>query len=98
MTTHIDAATVSALTSGTTAATVATTSALGIINEYAVIAGLLISVISLIAAVYFKVSAMRKEDLRYQEELKHRQLESLRAQQQMDTLVAMLENIKDDGA
>lgn len=95
MSAHLpDAANANIIGSGATAATVATTSAMGVINEYAVVIGLLVSLISLIAGICFKISASRKEDERRAEELAHRAEEAKRqAQQQMDALAEMVKSI-----
>ena len=89
----LDAANANIIGSGATAATVATTSALGVINEYAVVIGLLLSVVSLIAGVCFKISASRKEDVRRAEELALRAEEAKRQAQQLEALTAMVQSI-----
>jgi len=94
MSAHLpDAANANIIGSGATAATVATTSAMGVINEYAVVIGLLVSLISLIAGICFKISASRKEDERRAEELAHRAEEAKRQAQQLEALAAMVESI-----
>lgn len=94
MSAHLpDAANANIIGSGATAATVATTSALGVINEYAVVIGLAVSLVSLVAGICFKISASRKEELRRKEELAYRTEEAKRAQQQMDALAAMVQSI-----
>mgnify|MGYP000020550380 CR=1 FL=1 len=87
----LDAANANIIGSGATAATVATTSALGVINEYAVVIGLLVSIISLIAGICFKISSSRKEALLREEELRYREQEAERARQQFDALAKMVE-------
>jgi len=94
MSVHLPDATNASITvSGTTGVTVAATSAMGVINEWAVVIGLVISLMSLIVGVCFKVSASRKEAARRDEELKYREAESKRAQQQIDALTAMVESV-----
>jgi len=94
MSAHLpDAANANIIGSGATAATVATTSAMGVINEYAVVIGLLVSLISLIAGICFKISSSRKEDERRAEELAHRAEEAKRQAQQLEALAAMVESI-----
>lgn len=94
MSAHLpDAANANIIGSGATAATIAGTSALGVINEYAVALGLVLSVVSLVAGICFKISANRKEELRRKEELAYRTEEARRAQQQMDALAAMVQSI-----
>ena len=89
----LDAANANIIGSGATAATVATTSALGVINEYAVVIGLLLSVVSLIAGVCFKISASRKEDVRRAEELAIRAEEAKQQAQQLEALTAMVQSM-----
>lgn len=79
--------------SGTTATAVVTTTVMGVINEYAIVIGLIVSLISLIVGVCFKISASRKEALRYEEELRHRALEAERSRQQLDALTVMVQSI-----
>lgn len=90
-----NAANASIIGSGATAATVVTTSAMEIINEYAIVVGLAVSIVSLIAGIFFKISASRKEDARRAEELKHRFEEAKRAQQQIEALSEMVKLIAD---
>lgn len=90
----LDAGNATIYGSGATAATVTTTGAMGVINEYAVIIGLFVSIVSLIAGICFKISANRKEELRYREELKRREEEAKRASQQIDAIAVMVESMK----
>lgn len=89
----LDAGNATILGSGATAATVTTTGAMGVINEYAVIIGLFVSIVSLIVGVCFKISANRKEELRYKEELRRRDEEAKRTREQIDALASMVESI-----
>ena len=94
MSAHLpDATNANIIVSSTTGATVAATSAMGVINEYAVVIGLAVSLISLIAGICFKISSSRKEELRREEELMFRAEEAKRAQQQIDALAAMVQSI-----
>lgn len=90
-----NAANASIIGSGATAATVVTTSAMEIINEYAIVVGLAVSIVSLMAGIFFKISASRKEDARRAEELRHRVEEAKRAQQQIEALSEMVKLIAD---
>lgn len=86
MSVHLpDAGNASLISSGTLATATTTTSVLGVINEWAVLIGLLVSVISLIAGIWFKVSASRKE-------AEFREAESKRAQQQIDALTKLVKS------
>lgn len=94
MSAHLpDAANANIIGSGATAATVATTSAIGLINEYAVVIGLLVSIISLVAGICFKISSSRKEEIRREEELAHRAEEARQSRMQIDALAAMMESV-----
>lgn len=86
MSAHLpDAGNASLISSGTAATATAATTVIGVINEWAVVIGLLVSIISLIAGVWFKISASRKEAL-YREE------ESKRAQQQLEALTELVKD------
>lgn len=89
----LDATSVNLIGSGATAATVAGTSLMGVINEYAVVLGLGISIVSLIAGFCFKVSASRKEEIRREEELAYRAEEARQSRLQIDALAAMVESV-----
>lgn len=94
MSAHLPDATSASITvSGTTGATVAATSAMGVINEWAVIIGLIISLISLVAGVCFKISASRKEALLREEDLKRARLEAETRRREFDALTHMVESI-----
>lgn len=94
MSAHLpDAANANIIGSSATGAVVATTSAMGVINEWAVVIGLMVSIVSLIVGIGFKIAANRKEAARRDEELKYREAESKRAQQQIDALTAMVESV-----
>lgn len=86
-----DAGNVNIIGSGATGATVAGGSAIGVINEYAVLIGLFISIVSLLAGVYFKIQASKKEAKRIEEELAYREAEARASRQQIDALGALLE-------
>lgn len=94
MSAHLpDATNANIIVSSTTGAAVAATSAMNVINEYAVIIGLLISIVSLIAGFWFKVAANRKEDLRREEELAYRAEEARQSRLQIDALAVMMESV-----
>ena len=84
MSAHLpDAGNASLISSGTVATATTATTAMGVINEWAVVIGLLVSVVSLIVGICFKVSASRKEALYRKEEAK-------RAQQQFEALAELV--------
>lgn len=86
MSAHLpDAGNASLISSGTVATATTATTAMGVINEYAVVIGLLVSIVSLIVGICFKISASRKEAL-YREE------ESKRAQQQLEALTELVKD------
>ena len=94
MSAHLPDATSASITvSGTTAVTVSATSAIGVINEYAVVIGLIVSILSLLAGVYFKLSSSRKEALLREEDLKRAKLEAEARRQEFDALTHMVESL-----
>ena len=94
MSAHLpDAANANIIGSGATGAAVAATSAMSVINEYAVVIGLTISFVSLVAGFWFKIASNRKEDIRREEELAYRAEEARQSRLQIDALAAMMESV-----
>lgn len=89
----LDATNANIIVSSTTGAAVAATSAMNVINEYAVIIGLVISFVSLIAGFWFKLASNRKEDVRREEELAYRAEEARQSRLQIDALTQMMESV-----
>ena len=89
----LDATNANIIVSSTTGAAVAATSAMNVINEYAVIIGLVISFVSLIAGFWFKLASNRKEDVRREEELAYRAEEARQSRLQIDALAQMMESV-----
>ncbi len=86
-----DAGSVSFIGSGATGATVAGGSAIGVINEYAVLIGLIISLVSLVVGVVFKIMSLRKEAEMAAAELEYREAEAAESRQQFHALAALLD-------
>jgi Na+/melibiose symporter-like transporter len=81
---------VSIIGSITTSATVTATSALGFINEYAIIIGLSLSLVSLIAGIRFKVMDKRESEILYLAELKRRDEDANQQAKQLAALVLIV--------
>jgi hypothetical protein len=79
--------------SGATSITVVATSAMGFINEYAIIIGLLLSLVSLIAGIRFNVIDKRKCETLYLEELKRRDDDANQQAMQLKALVTIIEKL-----
>ena len=94
MSAHLpDATSANIIVSSTTGATVAATSAMGVINEYAVVIGLIVSIVSLVAGICFKISSSRKEEIRRLEELAYRAEEARQSRMQLHALASMVESV-----
>lgn len=89
----LDATNANIIVSSTTGAAVAATSAMSVINEYAVVIGLTISFVSLVAGFWFKIASNRKEEIRREEELAYRAEEARQSRMQIDALAAMMESV-----
>lgn len=94
MSAHLpDAGNASIIGSGTTAATVTATSAMGWINEYAVFIGLLISFVALVSGVFFNIVSNRKREALRAEDLRRANEEIRMRRMEFDALTAMVESV-----
>lgn len=85
-----DASNATIIGSGTTGATVAGATAMGWINEYAVVIGLVLSLVSLIVGICFNISASHKRELLQREALLRREEEARLTRLQIDALTEMI--------